>query len=310
MRAIFFGMPEFAVNPLKNLINSERHKIVAVVTQPDRPVGRKAVITPPPVKVEAQKFGIPVYQFENLKTEGAETLKKIDADIMITCAYGQILTQEIIDICKFGIINVHASLLPLYRGAAPIQYAIINGEKKTGITFMQTDIGLDTGDIIKQYEVEIKNGETYGELSERLSVLASEKICGVLDEIERGTAKKTRQNSAVASTVKTIKKQDCLIDFTKNFEQVANLINGLNPQPVAFTFLNGKTVKIYRARPLDLETEGKAGETVLCDKKLVLSCGSGCVEVLEIQEEGGIKMPASAFIAGRKVRKGDVFGDR
>ncbi len=302
------GTPEFAVNPLKKIINSERHKIIAVVTQPDKAVGRKAILTPPPVKVAASEYGIPVYQFEKLRDGGAEILKTLGADIMITCAYGQILTQEIIDICKFGIINIHASLLPRYRGAAPIQYAVINGEKKTGITFMQTDVGLDTGDVIKRVETEIMPNETYGELAARLSDIAAENVCGVLDSIEEGTATKEKQDDKFSSYVKTIKKQDCIIDFSKNSESVSNFINGLDPQPVAFTYLNGKTVKMYGARPFEGFTEGRAGEVTVCDKRLVISCGKGAVEILEIQEEGGKRMSVAAFIVGRKVAKGDVFG--
>ena len=159
MKIIFLGTPEFAVKPLEALIDS-RHEVVAVVTQPDRPVGRKGIITPPPVKVVAEKHGIAVYQFQSIAKEGVETLKSLNADAMVTCAYGQILTQPVLDICRLGVYNVHASLLPKLRGASPIQFAIINGEKKTGITFMKTDIGLDTGDIVKQYEIDVLPDET------------------------------------------------------------------------------------------------------------------------------------------------------
>ena len=173
MKVIYMGTPEFAVPALKSLINSSGHTVVAVVTQPDRPVGRKGIITPPPVKTVAESIGIPVFQFEKIRRDVIETLKNLNADIMITCAYGQILSREIIDICRYWIINIHASLLPAYRGAAPIQYAVINGEKETGVTIMQTDEGLDTGDIIRQYKTFIGEAETAGELSCRLSALGA-----------------------------------------------------------------------------------------------------------------------------------------
>ena len=184
MKVIYLGTPEFAVKPLEKIINSDLHEVVAVVCQPDRPVGRKAIVTPPPVKVVAEKYGIPVLQFEKIRNGGAEELKKFNADIMVTCAYGQILSKEILEVCPKGVINIHASLLPKYRGAAPIQYAIVNGEKKTGVTIMKTEEGLDTGDIIAAYETEIGETETAGELSERLSELGAEHICGVLSDIE------------------------------------------------------------------------------------------------------------------------------
>ena len=185
MKIIYLGTPEFAVAPLKAIIGSKNHEVVAVVTQPDRPVGRKNIITPPPVKVVALENGIPVFQYEKIRAEGVEDLKSVGADIMITCAYGQILSKEIIDVCPHGIINIHASLLPKYRGAAPIQYAVINGEKTTGVTVMQTEVGLDTGDIIEAFETPIGESETAGDLFVRLSNLGAEKICSVLDKIEK-----------------------------------------------------------------------------------------------------------------------------
>ena len=302
------GTPEFAVPSLKSIINSSEHSVAAVVTQPDRPVGRKAIITPPPVKVAASERGIPVYQFEKIRTEGVEILKSLNADIMVTCAYGQILSKEIIDICRFGIINIHASLLPAYRGAAPIQFAVINGEKETGVTIMQTDVGLDTGDIISAYKISVGENETAGELAERLSALGAEHICEVLTSIENGTAKHAKQDDGKAFVVKTIKKEQALIDFTRSATEIKRLILGMNPAPVAYAFANGKKIKIYRAEECSEEFSGKAGEVVKADKELLVKTGSGTLKITELQEEGGKKLSARDFTAGRKLKVGDILG--
>ena len=306
MRIIYLGTPEFAVPPLESIINSDNHEVVAVVTQPDRPVGRKAIITPSPVKIVAQKNNIPILQFENIGKEGVDALKAINADAMVTCAYGQILTKEIIDICKFGIYNIHASLLPKYRGAAPIQYAVINGEKTTGITIMKTDVGLDTGDIVESFELPILKYETSGELAERLSDLASKKICEVLDNIESGNIVLKKQDDNLSSVVKTIKKTDNIIDFSKDNITVANFINGMNPWPIAQTVLNGKTIKIYRAEYS--EGCGNVGEVLCAEKEIIVACGSNAIKITEIQEEGGKRLKVSDYINGRKIFKGDILG--
>lgn len=303
MKVIFLGTPQFAVKPLESIINSGKHKVVAVVCQPDRPVGRKAIITPPPVKTVAEKYGIPVLQFEKIRNGGAEELKKFDADIMVTCAYGQILTRDILDVCRFGVINIHASILPKYRGAAPIQFAIANGEKETGVTFMKTEEGLDTGDIIAVFKTPINECETSAELADRLSEIGAEHVNEVLSEIENGTATYTKQNDALATIVKTIKKDDTAVDFTKSGGEVANFINGMFP--LAYAFCNGKKYKFYRAKKSDENAE--AGRVVRADKKLVIACGSGATEILEIQEEGGKKLLAKDFLNGKKIAECDVF---
>lgn len=306
MKVIYLGTPEFAVKPLEKIINSDLHEVVAVVCQPDRPVGRKAIVTPPPVKVVAEKYGIPVLQFEKIRNGGAEELKKFNADIMVTCAYGQILSKEILEVCPKGVINIHASLLPKYRGAAPIQYAIVNGEKKTGVTIMKTEEGLDTGDIIAAYETEIGETETAGELSEKLSELGAEHICGVLSDIENNTAAYTKQNDAEATVVKTIKKEQTEVDFAKSGREVACFINGMSP--LAFAVCNGKKFKFYRAKAAEIG--GEAGKVIVADKKLIIGCGENSVEILEIQEEGGKKLCAKDFLNGRKLKLGDRFGKK
>lgn len=307
MKVIYLGTPEFAVNPLKALIESQNHQVMAVVTQPDRPVGRKNIITPPPVKVTATENGIPVYQYEKIRVEGVEELKKINADIMVTCAYGQILSREIIDICKYGIINIHASLLPKYRGAAPIQYAVINGEKTTGVTIMQTEEGIDTGDILATFETDIGETETAAELMGRLSILGAKNISSVLDKIESGEIIPLKQDESKASIVKMIKKEDALIDFTKDCNSVKNLINGMNPWPIAYTSFGEKKLKIFRAKVV--EGKGKPGEVIKADKRLVIACGSGAIDVFSLQEEGGKPMDASSYLNGRKLKVGDILGE-
>ena len=306
MKIVYFGTPEFSVKPLEKIILSGKHEVVGVVCQPDRPVGRKAVMTPPPTKEFALKYGIRVFQYESVRKEGVEDLKKLNADAMVTCAYGQILSQEILDITKFGVFNIHASLLPKYRGASPIQYSIINGDDRTGITYMKTDVGMDTGDIIRQYETAIGESETYGELSDRLSALGAEHMVEILDEIESGKIELRKQNDDFSSIVKPLKKEDSIIDFSKNSKTVFNLVKGTNPWPIAHTFLNGKILKIYSVKLS--EGSGLPGEVVVAADRLVVSCGAGAVEVLEIQEEGGKKMSAKAFLLGRKIKNGDVLG--
>ncbi len=307
MKVIYLGTPEFAVNPLKAILSSDRHQVVGVVTQPDRPVGRKNIITPPPVKVVATENGIPVFQYEKIRVEGVEDLKSLGADIMITCAYGQILSREIIDICPYGIINIHGSLLPKYRGASPIQSAVINGEKTTGITVMQTEEGLDCGDILAVFETPIGEEETSADLFARLSILGAKNICSVLDDIEDGKITPIKQDESQATLVKTIKKEDALIDFSKDALTVKNLINGMNPWPIAFTLKNGKKLKFYRARTA--QGNGKAGEVIVADKKLVIACGNGAVEIGILQEEGGKAMSAQSYLNGRKLKVGDLLGE-
>ena len=306
MKIIYLGTPEFAVKPLINLINSH-HEVVAVVTQPDRPVGRKGIITPPPVKVTAKEYGVPVYQFESVSKEGVEALSSLKADAMITCAYGQILSESVIKICPLGIYNIHASLLPKYRGASPIQAVIINGEKTTGVTFMKTDVGLDTGDIVKSYSLDIFENETFGSLSERLSVLGAENVVSVMDEIESGKANFIKQNDELSSVVKTIKNADCVIDFSKTAEEVKNLINGLSPTPCAYTFLNGKRLKIYGAKLSDIS--GNQGAVTVENGKIKVCCSVGSIEITSLQEEGGKAMDGKSFILGRKIKTGDILGN-
>ena len=310
MKVVFLGTPDFAVLPLRKIAAS-KHEVLAVVTQPDRPVGRKAVITPCAVKVAAENLGLKTLSYEKIRKDGVEDLKALNPDVMVTCAYGQILSQEILDIPKHGVINVHASLLPKYRGAAPIQWSIINGDKVTGVTIMKTEAGVDTGDIIAVQKTDIGEAETAGELFDRLSAIGADLIVKVLDDLDRGTATFVKQNDLEATHVKMLKKEDGIIDFTKNSISVYNLIRGLNPWPVAYTFLNGKMLKVYSARVRgDISVAGKLpGEVMFSDVKngLIVACDGGALELTEVQLEGGKKMPAHDFLIGNKIKSGDVL---
>ena len=298
MRIVYLGTPDFAVLPLKSLVESGNYEIVGVVTNLDKPVGRKQVLTPPPVKVYAESCGIPVYQYSKIRHEGVQDLINLRPDLMITCAFGQILSQEILDIPKLGVINIHASLLPKYRGASPIHYALLNGEKTTGITIMKTDIGIDTGDIIMQKSLEIKEDETCGELFERLSILGAECILEALPSIIDGSATYTNQNDEFATFSKIIKKQDALIFWEDTAENIKNKIRAFNPAPVAYCLIEGLPFKIYFASVI--EKTARAGEIVECSDKLVIGCGKDCLSLLKVQKAGGKPMDIKEFLKGNK----------
>jgi len=304
MRIIYLGTPDFAVEPLKAIVGSG-FNVVAVVSQPDKPVGRKKEIKPTPVKEYALSQNIQVFQFEKISKE-YEVLKKLNADIMVTCAYGQILTQEVIDLTPKGVFNIHASLLPKYRGASPIQSVILNGEKETGVTIMKTDIGIDTGDIVSVEKTEILPRETAGELFDRLSKIGSELIVKTLKNIQKGEVVFTPQNNEQASHCKMIFKSDAVIDFNKTAQEVFNKIRGLNPSPIAYTKFNNKMLKIYRAELC--EEVGEPGVVLQADKKsgIVIACKDKAIRLLTIQEEGGKQMSAFDFVLGRKIKVGDI----
>ena len=296
------GTPDFAVLPLKYLVENN-YEVVAVVTNLDKPIGRKQILTPPPVKSFALEQNIPVFQYGKIRVEGVQDLINLKPDIIITCAFGQILSQEIIDIPSLGVINIHASLLPELRGASPIHYAILNGLKKTGITIMRTDIGIDTGDIIYQREIEIKDDETCGELFERLSVLGAECIVEALPSIIDGSAKYIKQDEDKATFSKIIKKDLAQIDWTESAEQNYNKVRAFNPAPVAFTFFNGEPFKIYQAKALD--NSGVPGTILKSDNELIVACGKGSLSLLKVQKAGSKPMLASDFLRGNKLTVGE-----
>lgn len=314
MNLIFLGTPDFAVPSLKAVLADKKHNVIAVVTQPDKPVGRNAVLTPSPVKLCALENGIKVLQYNKIRFDGVEDIKSLKPDIMVTCAFGQILSQELIDIPKYGIINVHASLLPKYRGAAPIQYAVINGDKETGVTIMQTQSGIDTGDILAVEKIQIDENETAGELFGRLSVLGADLLVRTLDKIEKNDVVPVKQDEEKATHVKMLTKESGKIDWSKSAEVIRNLIRGTNPWPCAFTLLNGKLLKIFSAKVVSDEDFSKnvqdfadCGTVVESNKRLIVKTGDGLLEIKELQLEGGKRMFADAFLLGRKVNKGDVL---
>lgn len=306
MKVVFLGTPDFAVLPLKAVNGVIGVKIVGVVCNKDKPVGRKQVLTAPPVKIAAQKLGLPVFQYDKIRTEGVGDLKALAPDLMITCAFGQILSQEILDIPKKGVINIHASLLPKYRGASPIHYAILNGEKQTGITIMKTDIGIDTGDILLQKPLEIGAKETCGELFDRLSELGAECVKDALNLIMQDKAEYIRQDDGKATFTKIIKKEHALIDWTESAEKTVNRIRAFNPAPLCFTYLNGEPFKIYAAEISNVS--GEAGKVLVSDKELIVGAGEGSVKLLKVCKAGGKPMNAQDFLRGNKLPVGTVLG--
>ena len=304
MRVVYLGTPDFATKPLKKLIENG-YNVVGVITNKDKPVGRKKILTPPPVKVIAEEHNIPVFQYDKIRVEGVDDLKSLAPDLMITCAFGQILSQEIIDIPRLGVINVHASLLPKYRGASPIHYAILNGEKTTGITIMKTDVGIDTGDIIYQQSIDIGEKETCGELFLRLSNLGADCLLKTLPSIIDGSAHFIKQDEKNSSYSKIIKKELAQIDWNKSAEEIYNQIRAFNPSPIAFTLFNGEPFKIFSASVE--QGEGAAGEIIRADNKLVIACGKGAISLEKVQKAGGNAMNITDFLRGNKFSAGDKF---
>lgn len=303
MKVIFLGSPEFSATVLKSLINS-RHKVVGVVTQPDKPSGRGHKLMPTPVKVLAEQNNIPVYQFTKIRLEG-DTLKELNADIMVTAAFGQILNQTNIDITPYGILNVHGSLLPKYRGSSPIQWVILNGEKKTGITVMKTDVGIDTGDMLISEELDILPDETAGELFDRMAVLGGRMIVEALDLIESGKAKFIPQEHSQHTYFPMLKKDMGKIDFNKTPQEIVNWCNGLNPWPLAFIQTEDGLVKVFKSKIADCISDAKNGSILFADSKngLIVKCQGGAVSLEEIQAQNSKRMKAKDYLNGRKIKE-------
>lgn len=310
MKIIFLGTPDFAVNILNSILES-KHQVVGVVCQQDKPSGRGNKLTPPKVKIFANEKGLKVYQFSNIKTEGVKILKELNADIMVTAAYGQILSQDIISLCPKGIINVHGSLLPKYRGASPIQQAIINDEQFTGVTIMKTDIGIDTGDILLSSKCNIEDEDTYETLSEKLSIKGGRLCVEALDLIEKNKAIFTPQNHADATFTKTIKKEDCIIDFNNNSRQILKKVNALNPNPIAFFVLNQLSFKVYKVKPIAYKGTEKNGTIISANSKqgLIIKCKDGAVEIVEMTAPASKKMLAKAYLNGKTLQLGSVCNE-
>ena len=307
MNIVYAGAPAFSVPPLQALLDAG-FAVAAVVTQPDKPVGRKGVLTPTPLKAFAAERGIPVFCFARIRDE-AETLRALGADCMVTCAYGQLLTQEVLDLFAGGVYNIHASLLPRWRGASPIQHAILAGDAQTGITVMRTDIGLDTGDILFARALPVEPADTAGTLSEKLSRLGGEAILEALTALSRGEAHFTPQGAQGATLCKKIEKSSCLVSFAEDAGAVCRLIRAMNPAPLAYAYLRGTLFNFYFAEPVPCEEDVPCGTVVRADKTgIYVRAGQGAVRIAEAQAAGGKRMSAADLVNGRKIAVGDMFG--
>lgn len=295
------GTPDFAVSCLEGLIDAG-HEICAVFTQPDKPRGRKMILTPPAVKECALKYNLPVYQPTTLKDgEAFKTISEINPDVIVVAAYGKILPKEIIDFPKYGCINVHGSILPKYRGAAPIQWSVINGDAETGITTMLMNEGLDTGDMLLVEKTPISIEDTASSVFDRLAQIGAELIVKTLDCAEKGTLSPQKQDESFATYASMLDKSISDIDFSKSALEVHNLIRGLYDWPIAHTYLNGKKLKVYKSNLSDLS--GKPGEIVSLDP-LTIACGEGAVQLLEVQLEGKKRMDSKSFLLGHQLKCG------
>lgn len=307
MRIVFMGTPDFAVPSLQALLGAG-HEVCAVYTQPDKPQGRKQVLTPPPVKVLAQEHHIPVYQPLSFKGADAQAqLRVLEPEVIIVVAYGKLLPKAVLDIPPRGCINVHGSLLPRWRGAAPIQWSVIAGDQKAGVTTMQMAEGLDTGDMLLTYETEVGARETAGKLFDRLAQAGAELLVETLDKLD--TITPTPQDDSQSCYAHMLDKQMAVIDWSKTAHEIDCLIRGLNPWPVALTTLDGARLKVYAAQPVS--GAGKPGEVLEGDAKrgLVVACGEGALMLEEIQLVGGKRMKCADFLRGHAVPKGTILGE-
>lgn len=310
MRIVFMGTPDFAVGSLQALCESGKHEILAVVTQPDRPKGRGNKLLQTPVKEYALEQGLTVYQPQKVKTpEFVELLHELQPELIVVAAFGQFLSKEILELPKYGCINVHASLLPKYRGAAPIQYAIIKGEKKSGVTIMQMDIGMDTGAMLDKVVVPIEENTTMGELHDALREQGATLLLQVIDKIAAGTAVAEPQDDAQATYATLLDRSMEHIDWSKTAQEVHNLIRGFNPAPSTFTKLpNGKSLKIWGSKMTDKSSAAAAGTVIETGKhSFFVACGEGVLEITEVQPESKKRMPAQVFLNGRGVQEGDLL---
>lgn len=307
MNIIYMGTPDFAVKPLEAIIESGEN-VMAVFTQPDKPKGRGFKLLPTPVKQSALSHNIPVYQPLSLKkgddaAEAEKIMRELAPDLIVVAAYGKILPKTILDLPKYGCINIHASLLPKYRGAAPIQRVILNGETETGVTAMQMAEGLDTGDMLMKISTPIGENETASELFERLSDLGAKLIVDTIKAVKSGSITPVKQDDSLSSYAEMIDKSMCFTDFSLTAAEVHNHIRGLSSSPCAVAYLNGKRIKIYHSE-LVKNVGGQPGEIVNVND-FTVSCGDGNgVRLAEIQGEGGKRMKAADFLRGNKIEKG------
>lgn len=305
MRVIFMGTPDFAVPSLEALLT--KHEVVLVVTQPDKPKGRGKKMVPTPVKACALEHGIPVLQPEKVKEpEFVEQLRSYEPDLIAVTAFGQILSEPILEMPKYGCINVHGSLLPKYRGAAPMQWSIIDGEKVTGITTMYMAKGLDSGDMLLKAEVEITDEDTFATIHDKMAMTGANLLLDTLDQLEAGTLERIPQDHDAATYAPMITKETGHIDWSKNRQDIINLIRGLNPVPAAYTIYEEEVLKIFGAALSDVQADSAAnGEIVAVVKKgFVVKCGDGCLLITEVQARGGKRMMTDAYLRGHAMKEG------
>ena len=311
MNLVFMGTPVFAVPTLERIVEAG-HAVTGVFTQPDRPKGRGGQMAAPPVKECALRLGLPVHQPERVRRpEIVEQLKQLNPDAMVVVGYGQIIPQSIIDIPRLGIINVHASLLPKYRGAAPIQWAIANGETRTGVTTMRIDAGLDTGDMLLRWGTEIGPEETSLELSERMSAAGADLLVKTLVGLEDGSVKPEPQDNAQATLAPILKKEDGLIDWNWTAQKICNRARGFLPWPGAYSSFRGQLFHVWKARVAGESSSAGAGRLIPQKKRLLAVCGEGTtLELVEVQIEGRKRIPAEAFLNGHKLDENEMLGLR
>lgn len=310
MKIVYMGTPDFAVGPLESIIEAG-HEVILVVTQPDREKGRGKEVVFSPVKECAVAHNIPVFQPEKIKkAEEVEFLKQYEADVFVVAAFGQILSKEILDMPRLGCVNIHASLLPKYRGAAPIQWAVIDGEEKTGVTIMRMDEGLDTGDILLQEEIILDAKETGESLFDRLAVLGSNTIVKALELMEKGELTPVPQDHDKSTYAKMLNKKMGVIDFNNSAVVIERLVRGLNSWPSAYTYINGKTLKIWEAEVIADALEGQNGQVVKVSKdSFFVKCAEGMLEIMSLQLEGKKRMNAGEFMRGYDIHEGMILGE-
>ena len=308
MKILFMGTPDFALFSLKEIASST-HEIVGVVTQPDKPKGRGYTLTPPPVKVFALEKGIPVYQPTTLRDEVfAELLSSLAPDVIVVVAYGKILPKNVLEFPKFGCVNVHGSLLPEYRGAAPMQRAIIDGKKQTGITTMYMAQGLDTGDMLLKDTVDIEENDNFEDIHDKLGKCGADLIVRTLSGLAEGSIERQKQDDEKATYAAKITKDVCLVDFSRSAQEVHDLIRGLSPIPLSFTHTpDGKLLKITKSIICDTAKSGRTGEVLSIENGITVACKNGAVTLLGVVPEGKKAMSASDFVRGRKISVGDIL---
>ena len=309
MKIVFMGTPDFAVGTLHALAESE-HEILAVVTQPDKPKGRGKALQPTPVKEEAMRYGIPVYQPKKVREEDFQVvLRELNPDLIVVVAFGQLIPKSILELPRYGCVNVHASLLPKYRGAAPIQWAVIDGEKESGVTIMKMDEGLDTGDMIAKTVVPLAADETGGSLFDKLSQVGAQLLLDTIPALEEGTVVCEKQpEESPTPYAAMLNKKMGLIDWSQDASVIECLVRGLNPWPSAYTYLKGKTLKIWQAKVVEKQHEEEPGTIIEVDKKhLVVACKTNALLIERLQLEGKKQMETEAFLRGYAIETGAQF---